>query len=96
MGARHSQEARCLPIATPACMSHVAAVWRRLKERPLQGQLGSRKNERIRLLGNASLQQGGGDVFPKSFKVLARHANLKYPGIGSVYGPFYDTEDRRF
>ena len=65
-------------------------------ERPLQGQLGSRKNERIRLLGNASFQQGGGDVSPKSFKVLARHANLKYPGIGSVYGPFYDTEDRRF
>ena len=96
MGARHSQEARCLPIATPACMSHVAAVWRRLKERPLQGQLGWRKNERTRLLGNPSFRQRGGNVFPKSLKVLARQAKLKYPGFGSVYGPFYDTEDRRF
>ena len=49
-----------------------------------------------RLLGNVSFRQGGGDVFPKSLKVLARHAKLKYPGIDSVYGPFYDTEDRRF
>ena len=96
MGARHCQEARRLPIGTPACMSHVAAVWRRLKERPRQGQLGWRKNERTRLLGNAFFRQGGGDVFPKSLKVLARHAKLKYPGIGSVYGSFYDTEDRRF
>jgi hypothetical protein len=65
-------------------------------ERALQGQLGWRNNERTRLPGNASFRQGGGDVFPKSLKVIARDAKLKYPGIGSVYGPFYDTEDRRF
>ena len=66
------------------------------EERPLQGQLDGARNERTRLLGNVFFRQGGGDVFPKSLKVLARHAKLKYPGIDSVYRPFYDTQDCRF
>ena len=64
------------------------------EERPLQGQLDGPGTKE--LLGNVFFRQGGGDVFPKSLKVLARHAKLKYSGIDSVYGPFYDTEDRRF
>ena len=44
----------------------------------------SQERERTRLLGNVFFRQGGGDVFPKSLKVLARHAKLKYPGIDSV------------
>ena len=84
------QEGRCLPGA-PASMSHVAGVWRRL--RSALSKASWRRNERTRLLGNVFFRQDGGDVFPESLKVLARHAKLKYPGIDSVYGPFYDTED---
>ena len=64
------------------------------EERALQGQLAQERKDP--LLGNVFFRQDGGDVFPKSLKVLARHAKLKYPGIDSVYSPFCDTEDCRF
>ena len=92
-GARHTPEARRLPIGTPACISRVAAEWRRLRSALAKAIW---MEQERKLFGNVSYRQGGGNVFPKLLKVLALHTKLKYPGIDRVYGPFYDTEDRRF